>query len=386
MAFSAVPVESQPALLTNPSGGDLAACGLPPSRARFTSAATVTTFNMTADCAISNSQVEEWNAFLRFVSGEFTINGNGHSISGPTNAYAIWISAAGAVLNLNDVTIRTSGEISQQAILASGGGRLNARNVIFEEGHNASPVMAYNNGQVYLEDATFLNNRKSASAFGDYGSAASSNHLAGSYPDTLLSITNAVFEGNSGAPVLGATRGAIQLQGCLIFRDNIISGSTPAADYATYNGGAVIDRSSNQNDRSRCPSPKKKEETPAATPTATPRPAYAASYIALQTATGMTFEATYGLDSGVHFRQLDGAGIGVQSIIDAGPLAALDVYGYVEQGVEVCFPQAGRLLFLDARTMPRTIVPLESTFVNGMTCASISSPGSLVLLPSQQPR
>ena len=386
MAFSAVPVESQPALLTNPSGSDLAACGLPPSRARFTSAATVTTFTMTADCAISNSQVEEWNAFLRFVSGEFTINGNGHSISGPTNAYVIWISVAGAVLNLNDVTIRTGGEISQQAILASGGGRLNARNVIFENGHNASPVMAYNNGQVYLEDATFLNNRKSASAFGDYGSAASSNHLAGSYPDTLLSITNAVFEGNSGAPVLGAARGAIRLQGCLIFRDNIISGSTPAADYATYNGGTVIDRSSNQNDRSRCPSPKKKEETPAATPTATPRPAYAASYIALQTETGMTFTPTYGLDSGVHFRQLDGAGIGVQSIIDAGYLAALDVYGYVEQGVEVCFPQAGRLLFLDARTMPRTIVPLESTLVNGMTCASISSPGSLVLMPLQQPR
>ena len=96
----------------------------------------------------------------------------------------------------------------------------------------------------------------------------------------------------------------------------------------------------------------------------------------------MTFETTYGLDSGVHFRQLDGAGIGVQSIIDAGPLAALDVYGYVEQGVEVCFPQIGRVIFLDARAMPRAITTLPATVRDGMTCAYLDSPGSLVLLPN----
>ena len=319
---------------------------------------------------------------MRFASGEFTINGNGHSITGPTNGYAIRVS--GGILNLNDVTIRMAGEESQQAVLADSGGRLNGRNVIFENNLNGSAVTAYNNGQVYLEDAQFLNNRKAPSAAGNPGSAATASHQAGSYPNTLLSITNAVFEGNSGAPVLSADRGTtVRLQGCLIFRDNIITAGTPAADYATYRGGTVIDRSRNKNDRSICPKLKRKKEekAPTAIPTATPRPAYGVSYVALQTATGMTFEATYGLDSGVHFRQLDGAGIGVQSIIDAGYLAALDVYGYVEQGVEVCFPQIGRVIFLDARTMPRAITPLESTVVNGMTCASISSPGSLVLMP-----
>ncbi len=127
---------------------------------------------------------------------------------------------------------------------------------------------------------------------------------------------------------------------------------------------------------------KKKKDPPRPTPTATPRPRYAASYTALQTDTGMTFEATYGLESGVHFRQLDGGGIGVQSIIDAGPLAALDVYGYVEQGVEICFPQIGRVIFLDARTMPRAITTLPATVKNGMTCVYLDSPGSLVLLPN----
>ena len=129
-------------------------------------------------------------------------------------------------------------------------------------------------------------------------------------------------------------------------------------------------------------SEKKKDPPSRPTPTATPRPAYAASYTALQTETGMTFEAAYGLESGVHFRQLDGGGIGIQSIIDAGPLAALDVYGYVEQGVEVCFPQIGRVIFLDARTMPRAITTLPATVKDGMTCVYLDSPGSLVLLPN----
>ena len=96
----------------------------------------------------------------------------------------------------------------------------------------------------------------------------------------------------------------------------------------------------------------------------------------------LTFSTTFGLDSGVHFRQLDGAGIGVQAIIDAGFLEAFDVWGYVEQGVEVCFPQIGRVIFLDARASPRAIVPLESTVTNGQTCVSMNSPGSLVLLPN----
>ena len=99
-------------------------------------------------------------------------------------------------------------------------------------------------------------------------------------------------------------------------------------------------------------------------------------------ATGIAVHATYGLDSGIQCQRLDGGGIGIQSIIDAGFIDAVDIWGYVVQGVEVCFPQAGRLLFLDASLMPRVAAPLESTVVNGMTCASISSPGSLVLMPN----
>ena len=116
------------------------------------------------------------------------------------------------------------------------------------------------------------------------------------------------------------------------------------------------------------------------TATATLRP-LATTCIDLNQATGIAVRATYGLASGVQCQRLDGGGIGVQAIVDGGFIDAVDVWGYVEQGVEVCFPQAGNLLFLDARTMPRAIAPLAATVVNGMTCGAVETPGSIVLMP-----
>ncbi len=338
----------------------MAPCGLPASYADFTSTATVTTFNMTADCVVNTWDVQAGSAFLRFSSGEFIINGHGHSIIGPTNGYAITVSNVGTVLDLNDVTIRQAGAVNDSVIFVNAG-RLNARNVIFRDNNVLLVLYLSTDGQAYLENAQFLNNR----------GASTGKVILLSTNGALLSITNGIFQGNTGFEYLIDASGTVQLRGCITRADGL--GDDPDS--------IITDTSAGE-----CPPgfrvPKKKKKVPTATPTATLRPAYGASYVALQTATGMTFEATYGLDSGVHFRQLDGAGIGIQSIIDAGYLEAFDVYGYVEQGVEVCFPQIGRVVFLDARTMPRAIVPLESTIVNGQTCVSISSPGSLVLLPN----
>ena len=120
--------------------------------------------------------------------------------------------------------------------------------------------------------------------------------------------------------------------------------------------------------------------------TATPTPTFTASpqpmtCIGLSANTGIVIYATYGLGSGVQCQRLDGGGIGVPAIVNAGFIDAVDIWGYVEQGVEVCFPQSGKLLFLDARTMPRTAAPLASYIVNGMACGWIDSPGSIVLMP-----
>ena len=98
---------------------------------------------------------------------------------------------------------------------------------------------------------------------------------------------------------------------------------------------------------------------------------------------GIFIYATYGLKSGVQCQEIDAAGIGIQSVIDAGFIEALDVWGYVEQGVEVCFDDGGPLLFLDAATAPRTVFSLPSFMQDGKTCGSISRPGSIVLQPSE---
>ena len=371
-----------PPRMTNPTVMDV--CGLPTTWAQFDADSTVTTFNMTADCTFNSwGSPGGTSEFLRFASNTFTINGNGHSIIGPPNAILMWIHDD-ATLYLNNVIIQEVNTTITTAIFARG--TLNARNVIFRNNTLLGNILSVQaGGQADLENVQFLNNRRTRITDGSL--------VRGSGAGSSLVITNGIFRRNAARTnVLEAReQGALRLEGCLTFDSNTqLDDTTPLDNYGTSGVGATI----TDNSVGPCPAagfsywlsltpqPKRKKKEDVPDPTPTPRPAYGASYTALQTATGMTFEATYGLDSGVHFRQLDGAGIGVQSIIDAGYLAALDVYGYVEQGVEVCFPQIGRVIFLDAQTMPRAIVPLESTVRNGMTCVSIDSPGSLVLLPN----
>ena len=97
---------------------------------------------------------------------------------------------------------------------------------------------------------------------------------------------------------------------------------------------------------------------------------------------GITVEATYGLGSGVSCQELDARGIGIPAVIEAGFIKAVDIWGYVSQGVQVCFEAGGSLIFLDAATAPRTVLPLASFAVGGQTCVSINRPGSIVLQPS----
>ena len=375
--------ERQAFALLNPTA--VRPCGLPVRSAGFSAGSF--TWTMTGDCVIQDSHIHSetrfgQTAFMAFSGGgPYTINGNGYSIIGPSNA-ALFHVANGVILNLNDVSIRSAGSDQHPVIHVvpgSGASRLNAENVGFYNNRALAVITAEGTQllsvQISLTNARFRGNRVDQAVIRSSGDPRNTN------PSTVT-INQADFQENriGGDSVIDLQVGDLTLEGRIGFRANpssVLGGQ--ANRYSVYTGdltdtGVVI---------YTIKLPKKKDEDPTPAPTPTPQPDYGASYTALQTETGMIFEAAFGLDSGVHFRQLDGAGIGVQSIIDAGYLAALDVYGYVEQGVEVCFPQIGRVIFLDARTMPRAIVPLESTVRDGMTCVSISSPGSLVLLPSQ---
>ena len=382
-AFLAVPVQSQSTpvptplpRLTNPTV--MAPCGLPASPAEFTSDSTVTTFNMTANCTFNTGLIVGPSLFLIFESGVFTINGNGYSIIGigPSDKGAIFVESA-STLNLNNVAIRQTGIAVETRDLA----RLNGSNILIRDNTHTYIFLSAEGAQVQLENVWFLNNHSTANA-ANRGSALT-------LEDGFIEITNAIFQGNTGAPnVVVSNASALEFNGCLTFSGNLQADGTTAA--TSYSGSNITDSNSGACPEagfsywlSLTPAPpsgrsQKKEKIPTATSTSRP---LAVTCPALSQF-GIAVQATYGLASGVQCQRLDDGGIGIQSIVEAGFIDAVDIWGYVEQGVEVCFPQAGRLLFLDARTMPRAIGPLGSTVVNGMTCASIASPGSIVLMPN----
>ena len=74
-------------------------------------------------------------------------------------------------------------------------------------------------------------------------------------------------------------------------------------------------------------------------------------------------------------------GIGNQVIIDAGPIAAVDVWGYVGLGTQVCFIESGDIVLLDASTLPRSIVGRNVYLAEIWTCAQINRAGTVVLVP-----
>ena len=99
--------------------------------------------------------------------------------------------------------------------------------------------------------------------------------------------------------------------------------------------------------------------------------------------TDVTVKAAQGLASGVQCQDIDAAGVGNQTVYNAGFIDAVDVWGDLGAGVEICFPQIGALMFLDAATAPRALSSLESYGVDGMTCASLNRAGTVVLVQGQ---
>ena len=377
MVFLAVPVQSQTATLVPVSD-----CGLPTGPTIWTDSTTQKVWNLHADCVMPR-----WgpgNAYIRVHSGEFTINGNGHSIIGGEN-WIVMAQGANTILHLNNITIAGDGLPTVGIpVRVRQGATLHARDLIVRDhqpqyaGTNGISALWIDGGgsSATLTNVQFINNDSggSATSFAERGTALM---IWGAGIEVV--IDGALFRNNRGHDnVVRVQQSAtLRLRGCIRFENNYTESGAPAEPISLRNDTQPLD-----DQRGVCPK-KRVKAAPAPWPTATPIPpsAYRQEYTELQQETGITISTTYGLGSGIHFRQLDGAGIGVQSLIDAGPLAALDVYGYAEQDVEICFPHVGRVIFLDAATIPRAMTQLPARVANGATCVWLNSPGSLVLLP-----
>ena len=97
---------------------------------------------------------------------------------------------------------------------------------------------------------------------------------------------------------------------------------------------------------------------------------------------GLRLDAFDGMGSGIQFRRLDNCGVGIQSVIDMGFLDAVDIWNKIGSGYEVCFPQIGRIVFLDAATAPRSLIFPDYNHDDGWTCASMGIAGTMVLVNS----
>ena len=92
--------------------------------------------------------------------------------------------------------------------------------------------------------------------------------------------------------------------------------------------------------------------------------------------------ANAGTRSGIQCQEIDATGVGIQSVIEAGIIGAVDVWGYVAPGVQVCLQGSGSLIFLDAAGAPRQPSWIPSFEDASWTCAEFDRAGSLVLVGS----
>ena len=101
--------------------------------------------------------------------------------------------------------------------------------------------------------------------------------------------------------------------------------------------------------------------------------------------TGLRLSAVDGFHSGIQFQRVGHDGVGIPSVIALGLLDAVDVWGTVGGGYEVCFPQAGQILFLDAATSPRAVSEIAHYTDGDFTCAKGDRAGTLVLVAGIAP-
>ena len=86
--------------------------------------------------------------------------------------------------------------------------------------------------------------------------------------------------------------------------------------------------------------------------------------------------------AGMQCQVVGDSGVGNQEVVAAGYLVAVDIWGWVGAGVEVCFDQPGSIALLDAATSPRSLMALDSYASDTGSCALLDRTGTVVLLPA----
>lgn len=108
---------------------------------------------------------------------------------------------------------------------------------------------------------------------------------------------------------------------------------------------------------------------------------FVATGVVLNAETDLKLSALSGLRNGIQFQRVGLSGVGLAVVLELGVLDAVDVWANIDGGYTVCFPQPGRVIFLDAAYSPRAASEIESYMdAEGYTCADMDRAGTLVLV------
>ncbi len=89
--------------------------------------------------------------------------------------------------------------------------------------------------------------------------------------------------------------------------------------------------------------------------------------------------AVYSNSIAISCRDVGAGGIGVQSIVDAGVISAIDIWSPVAVDAEVCFSIAGPITVLDASTAPRMAMTPDVYVSDNLNCVHLTGAATVVL-------
>ena len=349
-----------------------AACGMPLAGVLQNSAQ----YSLSADCQLTDT--------LYIPTGlSVKINGNGYTIKSASGKYGI--STAGTTTI--DGVVFDGG--SNNNIFAMHEGALTVKNTTFKNQKQPIRIM---DPPVTFDRVLFEDNDVGTWAFGSVMLVMRT---------ATVTVKNSIMRDNTGAGTStsnGAihigylapgftTKPSVTISGCKLWSNN-----TPADSFISGTNGTLTDNSSGDPcTYAGAPPPGVPKFTLPSLPSASsaglyiPATPIACTGAWLNDRAGYRIRATYDICDGAQFQRRDISAIGIQWIVDAGPLDVVDAWGWIRPTAEVCFPQAGSMLFISTSNGARSVMPLDSFRDGDLTCARIGQPGTIVLLPADSP-
>ena len=395
------------------------------------------------DDTVALSANIDLNLDVPVVQTKIRVEGGGYTIDGADTYHIFLVSGNSSDLTVNNITLRNGKATNRTgqsggavAVMDNGKATITRSRITASAAVNTGGAIAVSNGRLNISNSTLDNNNGGTTGGGIYGFNARisithvtiENNLASSkgsgislVSSSSAELRNSIVNDNDPATVtdceLDSDSSLTENVGNLIQDDSCGAGAaaTGSPGLASATGSPAYfriadsrspalgigrmpycsdfgrDQAGQERPRDGCDagsvqsSPLHEPSSPAKA-----KPAGALKPPALPVCTGQLLNqhpdyrisVADGLCSGIQFKRLSLAQVGIGYVIEAGVLDAIDVWGWDAPTVEVCFRKHGSTLFLAAADAPRKVTQLDSSWDGEWTCATIRRAGTIVLLPA----